>query len=169
MEKSDSCVVVADAGPLIHLDEIAAMDLLRGYSTIWIPESVASEVNTHRPIALTYPLPFEYHRLEQMNPKVASISDLYTLHRGEIDALSLCVEKSVLTLLSDDAAARLAAKSLDITTRGTLGILIRSVRKGYRTPEQAVVLLEQISTRSSLHIQSSLIASILQQVKKEWF
>ena len=36
-------VAVCDAGPLIHLDELASLDLLAEF-TIWVPDAVWAEV-----------------------------------------------------------------------------------------------------------------------------
>ena len=39
---------VADAGPLIHLDELGALRLLDTYTTVWVPTPVAEEADRHR-------------------------------------------------------------------------------------------------------------------------
>lgn len=44
--------VVADAGPLIHLDELASLDLLADFGTVMVPDAVWREVERHRPNAL---------------------------------------------------------------------------------------------------------------------
>lgn len=45
-------VVVADAGPLIHLDELDALDVLSDYAAVFVPNAVWLEVPCHRPEAL---------------------------------------------------------------------------------------------------------------------
>jgi predicted nucleic acid-binding protein len=45
-------VVVCDAGPLIHLDEIDCLDLLSDFSKIYVPGQVWVEVERHRPRVL---------------------------------------------------------------------------------------------------------------------
>jgi hypothetical protein len=45
-------VVVCDAGPLIHLDELGCLDLLADFGTVLVPEQVGREVEHHRPGAL---------------------------------------------------------------------------------------------------------------------
>ena len=45
----DSACVVSDAGPLIHLDELGCLDLLKGLGDVLIPEVVWAEVQKHRP------------------------------------------------------------------------------------------------------------------------
>jgi predicted nucleic acid-binding protein len=41
-------------------------------------------------------------------------------------------------LLTDDTAARLAAKSLNISLHGTLGLLLRAVRQGLRASAEVM-------------------------------
>ncbi len=52
MAKTEIAVVVADAGPLIHLDELSALDVLSDYSDVLVPDAVWCEVTHHRPHAL---------------------------------------------------------------------------------------------------------------------
>jgi hypothetical protein len=49
---TNPALVVADAGPLIHLDELAALDVLSDYTEVWLPEAVWNEVIQRRPQAL---------------------------------------------------------------------------------------------------------------------
>ena len=51
MDKTKS-VVIADAGPVIHLDELGCLELLVDFGTVLIPETVWLEVEKHRPTAL---------------------------------------------------------------------------------------------------------------------
>ncbi len=44
-------IVVADAGPLIHLDELNSLDLL-DFSEVLVPDAVWTEVARHHPVAL---------------------------------------------------------------------------------------------------------------------
>ena len=52
METARFSVVVADAGPLIHLDELDALDVLSDYAAVFVPNAVWLEVQHHRPQAL---------------------------------------------------------------------------------------------------------------------
>jgi hypothetical protein len=45
-------VVVCDAGPLIHLDELDCLDLVGDFPEMLVPEAVWHEVLRHRPAAL---------------------------------------------------------------------------------------------------------------------
>jgi len=57
-------LVVCDAGPLIHLDEVGCIDLLDEFSEVLIPAAVWHEVQKHRPRALASPL----LRLRRVSP-----------------------------------------------------------------------------------------------------
>ena len=65
--------------------------------------------------------------------KLDAVGALYALHLGEREALTLCVECPNTLLLTDDTAARLAAKTLAIDAHGTLGLLIRAIRRHQMT------------------------------------
>ena len=45
-------VVVCDAGPLIHLDQLGCVELLADFPQVLVPETVWEEVRRHRPAAL---------------------------------------------------------------------------------------------------------------------
>jgi hypothetical protein len=49
-------LVVCDAGPLIHLDELGSLDLLADFPDVLVPDAVWREVNLHRPGVLTSPV-----------------------------------------------------------------------------------------------------------------
>jgi hypothetical protein len=58
----------------------------------------------------------------------------------EREALLVARERPSAWLLSDDAAARLAAELLGIRAHGTIGLLIRATRRGRRTPADVITL-----------------------------
>ncbi len=49
-----SIIAIADAGPLIHLDELNSLDLLTDFGSIIVPNAVWHEVEHHRPHALQH-------------------------------------------------------------------------------------------------------------------
>lgn len=54
METTEPCIdlVVCDAGPLIHLDEVGCIDLLHDFAQVLVPTKVWEEVMQHRPSAI---------------------------------------------------------------------------------------------------------------------
>ena len=99
------------------------------------------------------------------SPLVQAITPLYTLHSGEQEALHLCVEHRNSLLLTDDTAARLAAKSLGIPAHGTVGLLIRAIRRQTRTKPEVVALMRDIPSRTTLHIRRGLLDSLIAEVE----
>ena len=93
---------------------------------------------------------------------------LFTLHHGECKALSFCLANDIGTFLTDDTAARLAAKNLNGKARGTLGLLIRAVRHDLRSIDEVLDLLAAIPKKSSLHIRPQLLSDVIKLVKAEW-
>lgn len=134
-----------------------------------MPDAVWNEVAGHRPHALAragIPL----RRLSDIpaSPRVQSLTPVFGLHHGEREALSLCLAYPAAVLLTDDAAARLAASSLSVVAHGTLGLILRSVRRRLRTTEQALQLLADIPRRSTLHIRPALLAQVISHAEQEW-
>jgi predicted nucleic acid-binding protein len=70
-------------------------------------------------------------------------------------------------LLTDDTAARLAAGNLGIMTHGTIGILVRAIRRQQRTKSEILDVLRLLPDQSTLHLKRSLLETVIQQVEGE--
>jgi len=70
--------------------------------------------------------------------------------------------------LTDDSAARVAAEQRGFKVHGTIGLLIRAVRKGHRTGPEVIALLRSLPSRSTLYIKPSLLNEILSSLAREW-
>jgi predicted nucleic acid-binding protein len=162
--RGDARIAVADAGPLIHLDELHCLELLGDFAEVWVPRAVWREVERHRPLALHSAGVLWMRCSPPPSEKVDALAVLYSLHAGERAALSLCMEFPKAILLSDDTAARLAAKTLTVAAHGTLGLLVRAIRRRLLSKAQVLALLRQLPERSSLHIRPGLLAEVTQQV-----
>ncbi|MGD0959407.1 MAG: DNA-binding protein [Methylomonas sp.] len=159
-------VVVADAGPIIHLDELDCLDVLADFEKVYVPEAVWREILNHRPLALNgFSGLFARRSPVKASPLVIALTPLYTLHSGEQEALHLCVEFGNSVLLTDDTAARLAAKSLSISAHGTLGLLVRAIRRKSFSKTDVLALLRKVPIQTTLHIRPSLLAEVIAQVE----
>ena len=107
-------VVVLDAGPLIHLDELNSPVLLDDYKQLLVPAAVWLEVERHRPSLFRTP----GLNVSRVTPNgscslaLVALSKLFPLHVGETQALQVAIEHGADLLFTDDTAARLAAKQL---------------------------------------------------------
>ena len=162
-------IVICDAGPIIHLDELDCLDLLADFSQVLVPKAVWHEVQRHRPTAC-------HHRsvlLQRVSPdtpappELEAVAQLLNLHTGEWEALRVAMEHPQALLLTDDMAARLAANSLGIRPRGTLGLLVRAIRRGQRSITEVLALLRSLPARSTLHLKQSLLDAVIDQVEFE--
>lgn len=69
--------------------------------------------------------------------------------------------------LTDDAAARLAAVTWGYQVHGTIGVLLRTLRRQQRSRDQVITTLQNLPARSTLHIRSGLLLEIIARVKSE--
>jgi predicted nucleic acid-binding protein len=58
----------------------------------------------------------------------------------------------------------LAAESLGLRVHGTIGLIVRGMRRGRRTPAETKSILEQTLTRSTLHVSRSLLSEVLRHL-----
>jgi len=61
----------------------------------------------------------------------------------------------------------LAAGTMKLEVHGTIGILIRSIRRGLRTKGSVLELLRTIPGKSTLHLKPALLEEVLQQVARD--
>jgi predicted nucleic acid-binding protein len=69
-------------------------------------------------------------------------------------------------LLTDDAAARLAGEILRYEVHGSIGIILRSLRRGLRTKRQVLNLLRAIPAQSTFFVSDALLSSVIEDVTK---
>jgi predicted nucleic acid-binding protein len=113
-----------------------SLDLLREFPETILVRSVADEVARLRPSALSgKSLRFTVLRDDTaVGVTLRATCKSFSLDAAETEALAL-VEKTPNSLfLTDDAAARLVAVQMGFKVHGTIGILVRSIRRGRETP-----------------------------------
>jgi predicted nucleic acid-binding protein len=161
--------VVVDAGPIIHLDEIDCLNLLSDFNEIYVPEVVWKEAEHHRPFVIdNSSLPFIKTPVsEDKSPNIILFCNAFNLDEGERHAIILSLQQQSI-ILTDDAAARIAAKSLGLRTHGTIGILLRSIRRKQLTPQAVIDHLIEIPDKSTLFIKKNILTEIINQVKNEY-
>lgn len=142
-------VAVADTGPLIHLDEIGAIDLLSAVDGLLIPQTVYKELKAGTvPPALN---DLEYEIVE------ADTTELTVdLDPGETAALAVATERSAV-LLTDDLEARDAANDLSIEVHGSIGVIVLAYHRDQLTKPKAAELMRTLQTETSLFITDSVV------------
>jgi len=163
-----STPVVIDAGPIIHLDEVSCLDLLDDFASLHTTVTIREEVHRHRPSLdlkksrtlivhddAKYPIP---------SPNLMAAIEAFDLDSSEISAMLLIEKLQSSTFLCDDSAARLVAENQGYRVHGSIGIIIRAIRRGMRTRDETLATLDLIPEKSSLYIKAGLLADIRRQV-----
>ena len=70
--------------------------------------------------------------------------------------------------LTDDASARIVAEQMGFKVHGTIGILVRSIRRKQMQPEKVLQLLKGLPEKTTLYIKRSLLDEITLKIKKEF-
>jgi predicted nucleic acid-binding protein len=168
MIKTVSPVVVCDAGPVIHLHDLRKLELLDDFSTVLVPSLVWVEVLRHRPkLSETATLRFEIARPRQkIFPELSALAKSLALRRGEWQALQVAQERPGSMLLSDDMGARLAARHLGPAVHGTIGILLRSLRRGQKNKDEILTVRRRAPGHSSLHLKRALLQEIILELEQ---
>jgi predicted nucleic acid-binding protein len=68
--------------------------------------------------------------------------------------------------LTDDAAARLAAVTLGYQVHGSIGILLRAIRRKQLSKSKVLNILRELPKQSSLHIRPGLLHEIIRELEK---
>ena len=159
--------VVCDAGPLIHLDELDSLWLLNDFEPLLVPGQVWQEVAQNRAQALSPP---DLH-LQKTDVAISSaltfqaLVQSLSLDLGEQAALPLMQNQPQAIFLTDDAAARLAAMTLGYRVHGSIGILIRAIRRRQCSKDVIISILHELPTRSTLHIRPKLLHEIIENLE----
>ncbi|MGC9393672.1 MAG: hypothetical protein ACP5J4_02320 [Anaerolineae bacterium] len=159
---------VVDAGPLIHLDEIGAFSLLRLFTAIYIPGAVWQEaVASGRVVSADLEILPNLHRCELLPESVMQFSHAYALthlHTGERESLYVCIQDNIHLVLTDDLAVRKAAKRLDITPVGSLGIIVKAHKLQIITLSQAEQYILDLQDVSSLFVTRAIVELALESL-----
>ncbi len=171
MERSRSSLkAVCDAGPIIHLDELGVLYLIEDFQEILLCPAVIKEVQTKRPTLfekINPPFVVLPHAFPTDQTLIAMCRAL-SLDTGEHEALALMERDPAAIFLTDDSAARMVAERMGYKVHGTIGILLRSIRRNQLNPKEVLGLLDSLPQRCSLFIKPSLLDEIKLRVKDEF-
>jgi len=169
MSRSESRVV-CDSGPIIHLDELKCLHLLEDFQEILISDTVYNEIRRHRPLEINkLNLPFVLSPGKiPVNELLFTLCRIFSLDAGETEALALMEKNPQAIFLTDDASARLVAEHMGFKIHGTMGIIVRSIRRGQMEAEEVLRILKEVPSQTTLYIKLSLLDEIILKIKKEY-
>ncbi len=149
--------VVADTGPLLHLSEIQAGELLLCFGSVQATPVVLDEFGRHWPefVRATHPswliaVPVSTEATDLANQWLSA----GLLDAGEAEALAHAKVESADLFLTDDAAARTLAESIGVESRGTLGVVLFAAAVGKLGEAEANRTLDDLENRSTLWMSS---------------
>lgn len=93
---------------------------------------------------------------------------IYSLDAGEIEALAYMEKNPQAIFLTDDASAGMVAEQMGFKVHGTIGILVRSIRRGQMEVEEVLRILKEVPSQTTLYIKPSLLDDIILKIKKEF-
>lgn len=162
--------IVCDSGPIIHLDELNCLHLLADFREILISNIVYKEIKRHRRIDFKQ-LDLPVILLPEKIPDtefLLTLCRIFSLDAGEIEALAYMEKNPEAIFITDDASARLVAAQMGFKVHGTIGILIRSIRRGQMQAEEILHIIKNIPERTTLYIRPSLLNEVILKVKQEF-
>ena len=122
--------VVVNASPLIILSKSGLADLLPQLcDEVFVPQAVWTEVLAGDDIAARVLESATWARLTAIEITEPTIIE-WNLGAGESEVLSLALTLPGCRAMVDDRAARACARTLQIATLGTGGLLVRAKRQG---------------------------------------
>jgi predicted nucleic acid-binding protein len=159
-------VLVCDAGPIIHLNEVNALHLLKNTGEISLPYGVFLEITSVTNLADDFPEWFKVIKLSSSQRKEAETWEkVGDLHTGEAEAFVLAKAKKADWLLTDDSAARLFASLFGIEVHGSLGIVLWNVAHDYISRREAERILNNLK-QSSLWLSAKVFQEALNAIKE---
>ncbi len=152
-----SRLVVADAGPLIHLAQADALSLLELTGEVLVPKTVLDELEDG-PTDISE-LDFS---VEQIDIDTDSIHP--HLEAGETAALVVCSDREAI-LLTDDMDARNTANGEGIEVHGSVGVVLYGYSQGTLNEETAKRTLRELKQDTSLYLSTPLIEYAIELVE----
>lgn len=151
---------VVDAGPLTHLAEAGALDLLDRFEPLLVPAVVVSELRAGG-------IPEGMEALEHVAVTVDADSERFPdLDPGETAAIAASVEHDGM-LLTDDLDARQRADELEIEVHGSIGVVLIAYAEGRLDADAAKARIEALERDSTLYLSDPLVERALNRIDSE--
>lgn len=159
---------VFDTGPLIHLNEVELLRVLKLFKSIVVVDEVFNELNKNA--ALHNKIKnIKSIKLLQLNSKNKDISMLLVeknnIDLAESGSISLAMQEKADVFITDDLDARTIAKNFNIEVHGTVGVIVRAFREGIIPKDMAVNKIRELYEKSSLFITKDLADFAIKEIK----
>lgn len=154
-------IVGSDASPLIALDTIGQLELLRDvFGRVLVPEVVRDEVEQGADSGLRVALVSWLEIRTVMNAGLMAEFEGSSLDAGEAAALALALELRADYLLVDERAARRVARMRGVEVVGVLGVLLVAKRRGLIPAVRPII--EALTGEAGFRASARLVSEVLQ-------
>ncbi|MBI2631991.1 hypothetical protein HYW75_03235 [Candidatus Pacearchaeota archaeon] len=155
---------VSNTGPILHLTEINLINALNIFSTVFIPEEVALEVNKNK---VSIPKKIKIIMLKSDWKNTAKIlSFQYELDLGESEAIALALQEKIDYFLTDDLEARRVSTQYNLEAHGTAGIVLRAFKEKIIDKKMAIEKIISLYKKSSLFITQDIVEKIIRAINE---
>lgn len=150
---------VADAGPLIHLDEASAAEALHVFRRVTVPAAVADEVRAHpRGPGSRLLRQRHVHVAAPSRDERAAADGLPGRRLSGADRMAIVMAQARdVPLLTDDLDVRDVARSLQVTAVGSIGLVVRAVTTRLLTRDEGLASLDRLLADTSMFITRALV------------
>lgn len=155
--------LVVNTSPLIHLAEAKLLHLLRDAApVVWVPEPVAREIRAYGQTDPTARALAAQAWLE-VRPVAAVPAEIlaWNLGAGESAVLALARAFPDSTVVIDDLAGRRCAEALNLSLRGTVGLVLAAKQAGRITAARPI--LERLRD-SGMYLSDAVLNRALSRV-----
>jgi predicted nucleic acid-binding protein len=162
--------IVSNATPLIYLAKIGRLGLLKDlYSRVYISAEVKKEVvdkgkDLGESDALIIEKNIDDGWIEVYSVR-ADIDIPVRIDKGERTTLALAKKRKIPLVLIDDSAGRAAAELLGLNVRGTLYILLQSLKKKEFDYDTFLDILEKLID-NGFRLREEIYIRVLKEARK---
>lgn len=168
-------VVVSNASPLITLSKLGQLNLLpKLYDRVLIPSAVYEEVvveglHAGHVDAIAVDHLVRAGSILVQSTEILTADDQWAsnIDRGEAEVITLARETGADWAIIDNAHARRAARSIGVSPRGTVGVLLEAVSRDQITLLEFELLVEEIKRRPEFWISERLCDAALEQARSK--
>ena len=150
-------IVIADAGPLLHLFWVNALSWALPPQPILVVETVWQEVSRYAPEALND------SRLQRVVPSsaVPPVLEGRRLDSGEEAALTYALtlqEEAEVLILCDELRARRVCRDLSLTVKGSVGLILEAAQNRRVSTETARTALRDLPVRGRFYVSAGVLS-----------
>lgn len=149
---------ISDTGPILHLAEIGVLSVLTIFKKVLVSNLVNEELRRYG-----IDLVVEGQRWSELTFEAKTVGQervtellrelaAFKLHRADASIIALADDLRIKPILTDDMELRKALENRGHEAVGSIGVAVRAYKVGKLTREALEDLIDDLFSRSSLHL-----------------